>query len=447
MLVEKILEGGERLPADWACAGTTGYDALAARSTGCSSTRPARRRSTTLDTELRGGSGVDWAAMTRSTPNGRSRTASCARGARGWPGWCPTIRSRPTTPSPSCSPPSRSTGPTCRRVPPIWPRRCAGRVDAGPTWPARSRDRRPAAARSAPSSPSGSSRPPGMVMAKGVEDCAFYRWTRLTSLTEVGAEPSQFAITADDFHAAQRQRLADWPDYHDHAVHPRHQARRGRPGAHLGDLRAPGRSGPRRSASGTGSAPLADGPLAHLVWQAVVGAWPIDRDRLHAYAEKAAREAGVSTALDRPGRGVRGGDARAGRRLSSTTRADRAGLAALADGHPGRGWSNSLSAKLIQLTAPGVPDVYQGTELWENSLVDPDNRRPVDFEAPATLLDRHRRRLAAGGRRRRGREAAGHRPCPAAAPGRIRSCSPGTPRCAPSGRPPTIWWRSTAAGR
>jgi (1->4)-alpha-D-glucan 1-alpha-D-glucosylmutase len=64
------------------------------------------------------------------------------------------------------------------------------------------------------------------------------------------------------------------------------------------------------------------------------------------------------------------------------------GLAALAADIRADGWSNSLGAKLIQLTLPGVPDVYRGTEIWQNSLVDPDNRRPVDFEALATLLDR-----------------------------------------------------------
>ena len=115
--------------------------------------------------------------------------------------------------------------------------------------------------------------------------------------------------------------------------------------------------------------------------------------------------------------------------------------------HPGRGWTNSLGAKLIQLTVPGVPDVYQGTELWENSLVDPDNRRPVDFEALSAAA------------RPSGRTAACRRWRPTAPP----SCwSPparcgcagigpdlftGYSRCTPPATPPSTWSRSTAAGR
>ena len=134
-------------------------------------------------------------------------------------------------------------------------------------------------------------------------------------------------------------------------------------------------------------APLSDGPLANLLWQATVGAWPIERDRLRAYAEKAAREAGVST-------GWIDGDADFEADLAAMIDAvyddadvHREILAAV-DRLSAPGWSNSLSAKLIQLTAPGVPDVYQGSERWELSLVDPDNRRPVDFAGSAALLDR-----------------------------------------------------------
>jgi (1->4)-alpha-D-glucan 1-alpha-D-glucosylmutase len=134
-------------------------------------------------------------------------------------------------------------------------------------------------------------------------------------------------------------------------------------------------------------APLADGPLAHLVWQAAVGAWPIEESRLHAYAEKAAREAGVSTAwID--------SDAPFEERLHALVDAIyhdaelHAGIVAMADRLRPFGWSNSLSAKLIQLTGPGVPDVYQGTELWDLSLVDPDNRRPVDYPGRTELLAR-----------------------------------------------------------
>jgi (1->4)-alpha-D-glucan 1-alpha-D-glucosylmutase len=134
-------------------------------------------------------------------------------------------------------------------------------------------------------------------------------------------------------------------------------------------------------------APLGDGPLANLLWQAVVGAWPIERPRLHAFAEKAAREAGVSTTwID--------SDNVFEQRLHALVDAVyddaelHAGIIGMADRLVPFGRSNSLSAKLIQLTGPGVPDVYQGTEMWDLSLVDPDNRRPVDYSRRTELLAR-----------------------------------------------------------
>jgi (1->4)-alpha-D-glucan 1-alpha-D-glucosylmutase len=131
--------------------------------------------------------------------------------------------------------------------------------------------------------------------------------------------------------------------------------------------------------------PLADRPLAHLVWQNLVGAWPLSRERAHAYVEKAAREAGTSTTWTDPDEQFEG-------QLHSLVDAasDDATTSAEIDAFVARiaplGWSNSLSQKLLQLTMPGVPDVYQGTELWDFSLVDPDNRRPVDYAVRRRLL-------------------------------------------------------------
>ncbi|MFS0852988.1 malto-oligosyltrehalose synthase [Microbacterium sp. 179-I 3D4 NHS] len=222
----------------------------------------------------------------------------------------------------------------------------------------------------------------GAVMAKGVEDTAFYRYTRLGTLTEVGADPSQAAVTVDEFHEAQSARLAAWP--HSMTTLSTHDTKRSE------DVRArlsvlsevPERwsqvLGELRAIASTGH-----GPLDAMLWQAAVGAWPIPRNRFLAYAEKAAREAAESTGWQRP-------DAEFEK-----------GLAAIADALEGpaapvisafvdeivlHGRSNSLSAKLLQLTGPGVPDVYQGTELWDLSLVDPDNRRLVDFAARARML-------------------------------------------------------------
>jgi (1->4)-alpha-D-glucan 1-alpha-D-glucosylmutase len=131
--------------------------------------------------------------------------------------------------------------------------------------------------------------------------------------------------------------------------------------------------------------PLADHPMAHLVWQNLVGAWPLSRERAHAYVEKAAREAGTSTTWTHPDEEFE----TALHALVDAAYDDEATNADI-EAFVGRitpfGWSNSLSQKLLQLTMPGVPDVYQGTELWDFSLVDPDNRRPVDYSQRRRLL-------------------------------------------------------------
>ena len=163
-------------------------------------------------------------------------------------------------------------------------------------------------------------------------------------------------------------------------------------------------------------APLSDEPLAHLVWQAAVGAWPIERDRLHAYAEKAAREAGVSTGWIDSDTRSRNACMRWSTR-STTIPNCTPPSSPLSTPLRRPGWSNSLSAKLIQLTAPGVPDVYQGTELWDFSLVDPDNRRPVDYAAPRGLLARLDDGWLPDDRRAGRGQAAGHQPGAAVAPG------------------------------
>jgi (1->4)-alpha-D-glucan 1-alpha-D-glucosylmutase len=217
----------------------------------------------------------------------------------------------------------------------------------------------------------------GMVMAKGVEDTAFYRYSRLGSLTEVGADPEEFSIGVDEFHRRQQLRQAAFPA--SLTTLSTHDTKRGEDvrarisvlaemphewEAALGGLRE--------------AVPLSDGPLEALLWEAIIGAWPASRERLHAYAEKAAREAGSSTSWDAPEEEFEG-------RMHGLIDAafDDPRVVEMIDGVLERvipaGWSNALSAKLIQLTAPGIPDVYQGSELWETSLVDPDNRRPVDF--------------------------------------------------------------------
>ncbi|HEY5231765.1 MAG TPA: malto-oligosyltrehalose synthase, partial [Galbitalea sp.] len=131
---------------------------------------------------------------------------------------------------------------------------------------------------------------------------------------------------------------------------------------------------------------------ADLLWESIVGAWPASRERLHVYATKAAREAGTATNWTKPNAEFE--DELHALVDSAFDNSEVAGmLAGFVAQIAQAGWSNSLTAKLIQLTAPGIPDIYQGSELWETSLVDPDNRRVVDFELRRELLKAIERQL------------------------------------------------------
>jgi (1->4)-alpha-D-glucan 1-alpha-D-glucosylmutase len=134
-------------------------------------------------------------------------------------------------------------------------------------------------------------------------------------------------------------------------------------------------------------APPPDGALGHLLWQTVAGAWPLSARRLHGYVEKAMREAATRTSWSDPDAAFEAAMHAAVDAVYQLP-ALRADVGAVAGRVQPHGWSNSLSQKLLQLTMPGVPDVYQGSELWDNSLVDPDNRRRVDFATRRSLLAR-----------------------------------------------------------
>jgi (1->4)-alpha-D-glucan 1-alpha-D-glucosylmutase len=135
------------------------------------------------------------------------------------------------------------------------------------------------------------------------------------------------------------------------------------------------------------SAPLSDATFGYLLWQTIVGTGLIERERMHAYIRKAMREAGTFTTWAAPD-----GDAEAEVHGIVDRAYDdesiRAPLVSFIERITPYAWTNSLSQKIIQLTMPGIPDVYQGTETWDDSLVDPDNRRPVDLDANLALLDR-----------------------------------------------------------
>jgi len=232
----------------------------------------------------------------------------------------------------------------------------------------------------------------GPVMAKGVEDTAFYRYTRLGSLTEVGGDPGEFSLDVPHFHSAQAQRHASWPSAM--TTLSTHDTKRGE------DTRA--RITVLAEIPERWSAVLAEfreiastghGPFDALLWQAIVGAWPATadtaeglkdyRERLHAYAEKAAREASEVTGWWEQDEAF---EERMHAVVDAATGPAAERVRAFVDEISPAGWSNGLSAKLLQILGPGVPDVYQGSELWEQSLVDPDNRRAVDFAERRRLL-------------------------------------------------------------
>ncbi|MFD0787445.1 malto-oligosyltrehalose synthase, partial [Micromonospora azadirachtae] len=226
----------------------------------------------------------------------------------------------------------------------------------------------------------------GAVMAKGVEDTAFYRWSRFVALNEVGGSPAHFGVPPAEFHRFTAARHVRWPSAM--TTLSTHDTKRGEDvRARLAVLSELPDRWTTRVTDWVGRLPLPDPAFAHLLWQTAVGVWPIERERLHAYVEKAAREASVSTGWADP-------DPVFERALHATV--DRmyddprlhAELTSFAAEITPAGWSNSLGQKLVQLAMPGVPDTYQGTELWDNSLVDPDNRRPVDFAVREQLLAR-----------------------------------------------------------
>ena len=213
----------------------------------------------------------------------------------------------------------------------------------------------------------------GPAMAKGVEDTAFYSYNRLVSLNEVGGDPGRASAspsTSSTAPAPRRQRR--WPRGDARHLDARHQAQRGRAGADqpaLGDPRALGRRPCAAGSSatpGTASGDCPDRNAEYLLYQTLVGAWPIDAERAAAYMEKAAREAKAHTSWTRPDpeyeaalRGLR-------RRPCSADPefvADLRGLRGPA-GRAGRG-STRWPRRCSSSPRPGVPDFYQGTELWD----------------------------------------------------------------------------------
>ena len=230
----------------------------------------------------------------------------------------------------------------------------------------------------------------GAVMAKGVEDTAFYRYHRLVSINEVGGDPATFGVSPEEFHKYCKRTQADWPKTmltlttHDTKRSEDVRARL----SLLSEIPEQWFDAVKQWAQlnvTISTKYQLDRNTEYLIYQTLVGAWPISTQRISEYITKAVREAKVHTSWNDQNEEYE-------RNLVSFVEAVFGNESFLASFEnfvetliePGR--INSLSQTLIKLTAPGIPDIYQGTELWDLSLVDPDNRRPVDFERRLEFL-------------------------------------------------------------
>jgi (1->4)-alpha-D-glucan 1-alpha-D-glucosylmutase len=232
------------------------------------------------------------------------------------------------------------------------------------------------------------------VMAKGVEDTAFYRHARLLALNDVGGDPSRFGIDVRRFHAANLERAGRFPlnllttMTHDAKRSADVRARIGSLGGMASEWTKHVRrwfelNGPLRSDRGP------DRVEEYFLYQTLVGAWPIEADRVEAYMEKALREAKRNTNWIEPDRGWEDS-------VKRFVRALYAHEPFLADFEPfavrvaAAGDRAALGQLALKLTAPGIPDIYNGDELPYRALVDPDNRQPVDWIRRRELLVRVR---------------------------------------------------------
>jgi (1->4)-alpha-D-glucan 1-alpha-D-glucosylmutase len=221
----------------------------------------------------------------------------------------------------------------------------------------------------------------GPVMAKGVEDTAFYRYHRLTALNEVGGDPGRFALAVDDFHRANEARGTRFPR-HLLATQTHDTKRSGDARARIAAI---AEFADEWVAHRPGWRTLEDPNEDELLWQTLVGTWPVEPDRIEAYVEKALREAKRNTSWLEPDvdHEQRVKDA-ARRAIESPPEGFEAFAARIAE----EGRRISLGMTLLKLTAPGVADIYQGDELESLNLVDPDNRRAVDWDARRRALEK-----------------------------------------------------------
>jgi (1->4)-alpha-D-glucan 1-alpha-D-glucosylmutase len=253
-------------------------------------------------------------------------------------------------------------------------------------------------------------------MAKGLEDTAFYRYFRLVALNEVGGDPRRFGVSGAAFHHLNEDRLKRWP--HAMLTTATHDTKRGEDArvrlALLSELPVEWRRRiglwyrvNRRWRGKVDEQAAPSRNDEYLFYQAVVGAWPLGLDaadvagvrflaeRMEAFMLKAVREGKEQSSWGNPRADY---EAALGRFVEKTLDASRPNpllvdLAAFVTRIARLGAINGLAQTTLKLTSPGVPDIYQGCELWDFSLVDPDNRRPVDFALRRHLFDNLRARF------------------------------------------------------
>jgi (1->4)-alpha-D-glucan 1-alpha-D-glucosylmutase len=384
LVVEKILHPGEELPASWPVDGTTGYDALREIG-GVFVDASAERAFTNLSEKL--GVATDFHAVEDETRRLVTDTILVAEVRR--------IAALLTGVA------QESARAAVAQVMIAFGVYRSYLPEGGANWAAaigRARASRPDLAtaldaldsqvREAPGGELATriQQTSGMVVAKGTEDTAFYRYSRFAGLNEVGGSPDRFGVGVAEFHTLAAAREAGRPSTmttlttHDtkrsEDVRARLAVLSELPGEFSDAL---GRWSARRG--------IDEPSLNLLAWQTLVGAWPITAERLSEYLGKASKEAKVRTTwIDHDEAFERAVDAWPAEVLGDNELS--AEISEFVERVKGPGWSNSLGQKLIQLTSPGVPDVYQGTELWDLSLVDPDNRRAVDYATRREILNR-----------------------------------------------------------
>ncbi|MFL5192546.1 MAG: malto-oligosyltrehalose synthase [Microvirga sp.] len=248
----------------------------------------------------------------------------------------------------------------------------------------------------------------GPVMAKSLEDTLFYRYGRLIALNEVGGDPGQFGLSPEAFHQANADRARNWP--HAMIATATHDTKRGEDArarllalSEMPEEWAQALDLWQETAvphlSEVNDAPAPDANDQVILLQALLGAWPLElmegpdrkqltafQERMEGYLTKALREAKRHTSWVAPNEAYEGAALKLLHALLDPKNLFLDRFQPLAQRLSLLGMLKGLSRTILKMTLPGVPDIYQGTEFWDFSLVDPDNRRPVDYRARIEAL-------------------------------------------------------------